>query len=223
MKLLIFCILLLFPSLVLASNCKNCHASTGININEEVIITAKKYLNVREATNNNDNPEIDKWLKNCGLGKGYSYCAAYTIYMYKLTFEEYKLKSPLPNYAGVARFAEYSIKHPFDFKVISTKKMKWGVDKPEVGDIISWGHGTSFKGFGYMGHQGITIIPLPNQKVNSIEGNTKAGDGGDQSGTIKGDMTYGHEGVYIRTRSLGLNSNFPILYFIRLQKRAYEI
>ena len=195
-KYLLILSLLLVPNLVFAESCKDCH-TVIIKMNEEVIVTARNYLGVREKTNHNDNTEIDKWLKNCGLGKGYSYCAAYTVYMYKETFEKYKLKSPLPNTAGVARFAEYSIKHPFDFKVISTKKMKWNIDQPQTGDLISWGHGRSFTSFNYMGHQGITIKPLPKTKVQSIEGNTKASEGGDQSGTKLGDFTGGQEGVYI--------------------------
>ena len=216
-------IIFLLPSFAFAS-CLDCHAIQTIKINEEVIKVAKEFSIVREKTNNNDDPEIDRWLKNCGLGKGYSYCAAFTVYMYKLTYERNGLKSPLPNIAGVANFANYANKHPFEFKMISTKKMNWGIDTPEAGDLISWKHGSSiFNGFGYMGHQGITIKPVPKLKVDAIEGNTKAGAGGDQSGTVKGDMRYGHEGVYYRTRGLGLDTTFPIMYFIRLNKRTYEL
>jgi hypothetical protein len=222
-QLLLFILVLIIPTNLWAT-CFDCHARDMVNINEEVVLTANKYLYVREATNNNDAPEIDKWLKVCGLGSGYSYCAAFTVSMYKETFEKFNLKSPLPRTAGVAKFAEYTIKRPFEFKVISTKKMNWGIDKPQVGDLVSWKRGSSiFNGFGYMGHQGITISPLPNMRVKAIEGNTKAGEGGDQSGTVKGDMKYGHEGVYVRERGLGLNSKFPIVYFIRLQKVQYEI
>lgn len=217
-------IFLLIPSIVLGQPCKDCHAVTTVNINEEVIITAKKFLYVREKTNNNDAPEIDLWLKNCGLGKGYSYCAAYSVYMYKLTFEQYMLKSPFPNTAGVASFAQYCTKHPFDFKVISIKKLKWGIDIVEPGDILSFKHGTSaFSGWNYMGHQGINIIQEKESKVLAIEGNTKPSNKGDQSGTVKGDMKTGQEGVYIRQRSFGTNSNFPIIYAIRLNKRIYNV
>jgi hypothetical protein len=217
-------LILLFPSICLGSICQNCHASEYVNINEEVVTVAKKYLYVREAKNRNDAPEITQWLKYCGVGKGESYCAAYTVSMYKEAFEKNGYKSPLPRYAGVARFAEYSIKHPFDFKVISIKKINWGVETIETGDLLSWKHGSSaFTGFGYKGHQGINELLLPNKNLNTIEGNTKAGAGGDQSGSELGNMKYGHEGVYERTRSFGLKSTFPIMYAIRLNKRVYEI
>lgn len=220
LKVLLFFILFL-PSTLFAGECSTCHAEE-IKINEIVIKKAEKYLYVREKSNRNDAPEITQWLKYTGVGPGESYCAAYTVSMYKEAFEEYFLKSPLPRYAGVARFAEYCIKHPFDFKVISTKKLIWGVDTIEIGDIASWKHGKAqFTGFGYKGHQGIILYADENHNVYTIEGNTKAGPGGDQSGTVKGDMKYGHEGVYKRTRRFDLNTNFPIVYIIRLNKRVY--
>jgi hypothetical protein len=222
MKVLLFLIAFL-PTVAFAGQCKDCHA-IEVKINESVIETSRKYSNVREATNNNDSPEIHIWQKNTGIGKTDPYCAAFTVSMYKDTFAEYKLKSPVPMIGGVANFAAYATKHPFDFKMISTKKMNWGIDKPEIGDFVSWKHGSSaFTGFNYKGHQGLVVAPKPNMTVDTVEGNTKAGNGGDQSGTIKGDMTYGHEGVYFRNRPLALNSNFPIMYFIRLNKRTFTL
>lgn len=198
-----------------------CHP-TETKVNEEVIKVGEKYLYVREATNNNDAPEIDKWLKNCGLGSGYSYCQAYVASMYKDTFSKYNLKSPFPMYAGVAKFAEYCSNRPLTFKVISTKKMTWGVDKPEIGDVASWKHGSSkFTGFNYKGHAGL-VLSSDSKYVYTIEANTKGVDGGDQSGTVLGDMTYGHEGVYKRKRTLGLTSDFPIMFFIRLNQRTID-
>jgi hypothetical protein len=188
MKLKFLTILFLFLPTVSFANCKDCHI-VSVNINEEVITTAKKYLGVKELTNNNDSPEIDKWLKNCGLGKGFSYCAAYSVYMFKETFESYGLKSPLPNTAGVAKFAQYTIKHPFEFKVISTKKINWGIDAPEKGDVILWRHGSSINsGFDFLGHQGILISTNKDKTLNTIEGNTSSSDKGSQDGRELGNM-----------------------------------
>jgi hypothetical protein len=217
-------LLLLLPSLSLGATCTDCHASEFVNINEKVIEVAMKYKNVREKKNNNDDPKITEWLKFCYVGPGESYCAAYTVSMYKEAFESIMLKSPFPRCAGVARFAEYCVARPFDFKVISTKKINWGIEQPEVGDLLSWKHGSSaFTGFGYKGHQGLAISSNKNKTINTIEGNTKAGEGGDQSGAEKGNMKFGQEGVYLRTRSISINSKFPIVYYIRLNKRQYEL
>jgi hypothetical protein len=219
MKFFLFLMVLLFPSILIASDCSECHKREKIKVNEEVITTAKHYLYVREKTNNNDAPEIDAWLKYVKSGKGNPYCAAYVVSMYRETYESYLLTSPLPRTALASNIADYASKHPFEFKLISTKKINWGVDKPNVGDIINWKHGSStFTGFGYKGHTGLTRYADAKMNVYTIEGNTKAGNGGDQSGTTKGDMTYGHEGVYERVRTLGLQSNFPIMVFIRITK-----
>ena len=198
------------------ANCYNCHA---INAGDAVIEHAKTYLYVREKTNNNDAPEINKWLKNCGLGSGYSYCAAFVSSMYKEIYEKQNKKSPWPMSAGVASFAQQCTKKPFEFKIVSTKKLQWGIDSVQPGDVISWKHGSSiFTGFNYLGHKGIGI-DNKGSIIHTIEGNTKAGPGGDQSGTVKGDMKYGHEGVYLRDRQLGLNTNFPIMFIIKPIKK----
>lgn len=212
MKLLVLSILLLTSSAY--AGCISCHAE-DFNPAKEVIAEAKKYTYVREKTNRNDAPEIDLWLKNCGLGKGYPYCQAFFNSMYKNVYERHNRKSPFPMYAGVARTAEYCIKNPMKFKVITTQKMVWGIDSPQQGDLASWKHGKAqFTGFGYQGHA--EIVDYSKFKdVYTIGANTKAGEGGDQSGTVKGDMKYGHEGVYARKRNININSTFPIVYFIR--------
>lgn len=214
MKLLVL-IILMFASTSYAS-CLDCHA-VEFNPENEAVEEAKKYLYVREKTNNNDAPEIDLWLKNCGLGKGHPYCQAFFVSMYKNIYEKHNKKSPYPMYAGVARVAQYCTNNPLKFKVISTKKINWGVDSPKKGDLASFKHGKAqFNGFGYKGHAEM-VDYAKFKDVYTIGANTKAGEGGDQSGTVKGDMTYGHEGVYARKRNINIDSTFPIVYFIRIK------
>lgn len=200
------------------ASCIDCHA---FDKNEEVIKLAKTYRYVREYKNNNDAPEIDKWLKNCGVGRGEPYCQAFYVNMWKDLYTMNNLgKSPYPMYAGVARVAEYCINHPFQYKVITTKKMLWTNDKPKQGDLASWKHGKAqFTGFGYKGHAGFVDKIDDKKNIYTVEGNTKEGEGGDQSGTVKGDLRYGHEGVYQRIRTIDIYSNFPIVYFIRLKEK----
>lgn len=212
-KLLVI-LLILVPSAF--AECFECHP---VDAGNAVIMTAEKYLYVRERTNNNDAPEIDKWLKVTKTPKRSSYCASFVSSMFKETYESYNKKSPWPLTAGVSNFAEYCSKRPFEFKMVSTKKLKWGIDTVEPGDVISWKRGSSiFTGFGYLGHKGIGIKNVK-QNIYTIEANTKAGKGGDQSGSVVGDMTYGHEGVYKRKRQLGLNTNFPIIFIIKPIKK----
>lgn len=200
-------ILLLLPSLAF-----------GDFVNKEVIKVAKSYSYVREKTNNNDAPEIDVFLKYARASKGDPWCAAFVTFCYKEAYEKYNRKSPVPRYASVSAITEYATKHPFEFKVISTKAINWNVDHPIIGDMVSWKHGSSvFTGFGYKGHFGLDENYDEARNVYTIEGNTKAGAGGDQSGTVKGNMKYGHEGVYERVRRMDLKSNFPIMFFVRIR------
>lgn len=208
-------IIFLFLTSTAYAECGKCHASE-FKPQEEVITEAKKYLYVREKTNRNDAPEIDLWLKNCGLGKGYPYCAAFTASMYKNIYKKHNKKSPYPMNASASQTALYCIKNPLKFKVITSKAINWGVSKPLKGDVIIWMRGKAqFTEFGFKGHEGITDYVMF-KDIYTIEGNTKAGEGGDQSGTVLGDMKYGHEGVYQRKRNININSKFPIVYFIRL-------
>ena len=45
--------------------------------------TYSSYIGVREATGNNDGPEVESFLKSTGLGKGYAWCAAYVNFCHK--------------------------------------------------------------------------------------------------------------------------------------------
>lgn len=187
---ILFLILLLLPI--------NCNAFKFIP-SQEVVLVAEQYLDVRERTNHNDNPIITKWLKNCGLGAGNSYCSAAVVSWYKETYEKNNQKSPYPMYASVARFASHCVKNQLNFKVISTKKMQWNIDGPQQGDIVSFKHGSStFSGFNYKGHMEL-LAYVNDKKLDTIGANTKMGEGGDQSGSELGDLTYGLEGVYQRT------------------------
>jgi hypothetical protein len=123
---------LIFFLIFITNNCFALNLETGS------IIIAKKYNYVREKTNNNDAPEIDQWLKNCGLGKGNPYCASYIASIKKETYENEGKKSPWPMIGSVSMFANYCNKRPFDFKLISTKKLQWNIDSVQPGDVISW-------------------------------------------------------------------------------------
>lgn len=41
-------------------------------------------MGVREATGKNDGAAVEKYLKACGLGKGYAWCAAFIAWDYKV-------------------------------------------------------------------------------------------------------------------------------------------
>lgn len=64
--------------LVLACFCANGQS----NLRQRVIDTALSQVGVREATGHNDGVAVEKYLKVCGLGKGYAWCAAFVSWIY---------------------------------------------------------------------------------------------------------------------------------------------
>jgi len=198
--------------------CLECHAQV-VNIPSEAVKVAKKYTYVREKKNDNRGPEIDSWHKRFGIPYGNPYCAMFALSSYMEVYESVLLSSPLPKYARVATFTKWATNNPLTVKTITPKQILLGIDKPKAGDIICWMHGNSKSAgsFDWNGHMGIE--QSWNGKENlTVEGNTKPGPGGDQTGRTKGDLKYGLDGVYERKRGLGIGTNFPILYFVRLQK-----
>lgn len=184
----------------------------------EVLSVADSYKHVAEKTNNNDHSDITKFLKYNGLGPGYAWCQAYTNYVYYEAFLRNNTKTPFPKFASCARFAKYCMNQPLTIKTYTSKQVLMGAYTPVPGDIASFKHGpfVTKETFSYNGHVGIvTAFDKKTFTVYTIEGNTKPGPGGDQRGTTKGDTKYGHDGVYVRSRKIGLTTKFPILYFIK--------
>ena len=66
--LILLCFLFLFSNNSLANNC--------------LIKTAESQVGVVEKTGNNDGVQVEAYLKTVGLGKGYSYCAAFVKWVF---------------------------------------------------------------------------------------------------------------------------------------------
>lgn len=56
----------------------------GIELRKQVIDTALSQIGVRELSGKNDGVAVEKYLKVCGLGKGYAWCAAFISWVYKV-------------------------------------------------------------------------------------------------------------------------------------------
>lgn len=126
---------------------------------------AKSYVGVKEKTGNNDGKEVELFLKSVGLGKGYSWCAA---------FVSYCIKNSNSNYRPLSAVAQ---------KFITKKSIKAEINtKLDSGIYVAvWKRGAT-----PYGHIGI----VEKQEANifhTIEGNTSAGAKGSQS---NGDGVY---------------------------------
>lgn len=136
---------------------------------------ADTQLFVREKTNNNDGKEVEEYLKLVGLGKGYSWCAAFVYWSFQKAADELKLKNPLPKTAGVLNHWEI------------TKGQKL-IQNPEEGDIFIMDFG------GGHGHTGL-VTEAKNGRIYTVEGNTSADP------TYAGEDRNGN-GVFERNRPM---------------------
>lgn len=224
--LIIICLLSFFYSTTAFPSCGDCHAATTVMINEVAVEKAKTYLHVREKKNDNRSPEIDKFHRLYGLPYGNPWCMMFVGNSYYEAFTTYNMRSPIPKIARVCLVAKYASNRPLEFKTISTKKLVWGADRLEMGDMVIFKHGqmTNVDTFSWDGHIEIGISES-NKKYNCIGGNTKPKkvDGADETGRTIGKTNLGLDGVYIRERTLGLNTNFPIVYIIRLTNRKITL
>lgn len=166
---------------------------------------AHKYLNVRERTNHNDAPEIDRFLAYLGLPKGLSWCAAYSIYCYKEASDELNVKQPLPKYGRVAMLWEACQRNPLRYKAFTADQVRMGSVALKAGDLPIFANGTIRNG-DFNGHTGLVESQLSNVKMHTIEGNTASGNTGNQR---EGN------GVYERTRTI-TPGNFRIIGFCRV-------
>ena len=184
------------------------NTAQAVGIKEQSIVCAEKYLNVREYTNNNDHPEIDKMLAYLGLPKRLSWCAAFVLTSYKDAAEILKVKQPLPKYGRVASLWEYCKKNPIRYKTFTAEQVRLGLVKLQAGDVIIWKHG-DVKNGDFNGHTGLNISQINLTHIWTIEGNTLPNTSGNSGNQREGG------GVYKRDRYIK-SGNFSIIGFVRV-------
>ena len=135
----------------------------------------KSQLWVREKTGNNDGPEVEKFLKSVGLGKGYSWCMAFVFWAHNKTAEDLKIPLLTPKTAGVLECLRRAKKY-----VIT------GAPLPGDQFIMDFGGGH--------GHTGVVTL-TKDKYIYTVEGNTAADP------SYKGEDREGN-GVFERNRPI---------------------
>jgi hypothetical protein len=214
LRMAIWTLCCLLPSTAIASQ-----------FDDEILFVASQYLYVREINNANNHPEIDKWLKYCGLnnqakirktGSGYSYCASYGCYVIYETYKANGLPTPFFNSAGCADILNRAKRDKYTYRVIKPKDVFIGAIKLEPSDIVIWSHNKNSE-YSWNGHFGLVVNQINNNEFKSIEGNTVGSNADlDQREQQKGSKNVG--GVYYKKRKIGLGTTeFPVEGFIRIQ------
>lgn len=208
-----FLLFFIYAVEVQASDCYICHVKTNTYLQKKltfqdlVLINAEKYLYVRELTNNNDAPEIDKFLTYLGLPKHLPWCSAYVVYVCKEAADSLQIKNPIFRTGKVSSLWEFSQENELRYKTFDSEEVLSGEIKLTKSDIPIWASGL-IKNNDFSGHTGLVRYQINKDKFATIEGNTTPGD--------KGNQREGG-GVYERERKLAIGSKFQVLGFIRVR------
>lgn len=142
-----------------------------------VVQTYNSQVGVRELTGNNDGKEVEMYLKSCGLGKGYSWCAAFV----KWCFSQCGI--PTPGMNAWAATAQSS--------VLIYKNGKF-LSEPQPADVFTiWSISAK-----RVSHTGFHDHRINTSFYNTVEGNTNDG------GSANGDGVYRRKRSYNQTHTL---------------------
>lgn len=120
---------------------------------DETIKIATTQLGVQEVPKgSNAGPQVEQYLKSVGLSKGYAWCMAFVFWCVSEASRKKGIVNPLKKTAGVS--------NQWNLSVLLHQTV------PQAGDvfIMEFGHGE--------GHTGLVEKVLPNNMIQTIEGNT---------------------------------------------------
>ena len=141
-------------------------AAPPINIAVQTVKTIYlSQVGVRELTGHNDGKTVEMYLQNCGLGKGYPWCAAFV----KWTYDKAKVNNFMTGAAASAHNGKnLCFYHHKFFK------------EPDSGDAFT----LYFVKLGRIGHTGFYNKRVSSSIYQSVEGNTN------EAGSREGDGVY---------------------------------
>lgn len=129
-------------------------------LSEKILEIAITQLGVQEVPkNSNAGPQVEKYLKSVGLGKGYSWCMAFVYWCAREASIQVEVPNTLFKTGGVL--------------AMWNARPLLRVKTPQAGDIMILDYG------GGLGHTGI-VEKVSGTKVHTIEGNTN--DNGSREG-----------------------------------------
>lgn len=122
------------------------------NLSKKTLEIAISQIGVQEIPkNSNAGPDVEKYLKSVGLGKGYSWCMAFVYWCVVEASLKTAIKNPLKKTGGV--LAMWNACPALRVKV------------PQAGDIMILDYGRG------LGHTGI-VEKVAGNDIHTIEGNT---------------------------------------------------
>ena len=126
--------------------------------------------NVREH-GRNAGPDVEKYLRSCGLGPGYYWCAAYITWCHR------QAGLPVPRASGAAR--NWFAGAPLYYQR-GSRGSRGSLDGARPGDVM----GLYYPNLGRIGHIGF-IDEVRDNVVITVEGNTGPDGGRDGDGVYR--------------------------------------
>lgn len=137
----------------------------------------RSQIGVREATGNNDGPEVEMYLRSTGLGKGNSWCAAFVHWC----FQQAHIPNTVTAWSPTAH-------NPNNIVWFQLKFQK----KPLPGDVLTLYSAS----LGRIHHTGFVDAEINTSLYQSVEGNTN------DNGSVNGDGVYERKRSYNTTYSI---------------------
>ena len=159
------------------------------NLNLELMNECAKWIGTKEDKKKGDNKgkEVEMFQKAVdGVARGEPWCMAFVQFCIKQIEEKHKIQCLV-----------HKSEHCMTVWRNSSSKV---VKSPEPGDLIIWRMGKTD-----LGHVGIVSKVLPNQRLETIEGNT-----GDSSSVERNG-----DGVFLKNRSFTGSEDMRVMGFIR--------
>ena len=196
----------------------------GTPYSTEIMDKAKTYLHVREATNNNDSPDIDQFLAYLGLPKGLAYCISFDIFCYGKVYEKHGRKCPVPKIGRCSTWLKSVKKDKYAYTVIDPKKVEYGAVKLKPAMFSIWSHNKKLYKAGtvdlydWAGHAELVDLQVTNVKYDTVGANTTGVDDiklqREQTGGIKKGGPVG--GVWKKHRNVSKLSSFATEAFVEV-------
>lgn len=172
----------------------------GAEVPTVAVESAAKHLGLRERTNNNDHPEIDKMLAYCGVPPRNSWCMAFVQWHYGQAATSLHTRNPLYRSARCYTVWRSAVDNPLRHYIIKPEEVLAGKKIP-VGAVAVWRSGSAARNRNWNGHTGLVLAQKSARLFVCREGNTMP--------SAKGNQREGG-GVYDRVRGYGLGTTFEV-------------
>ncbi|MVM33605.1 CHAP domain-containing protein [Spirosoma sp. HMF4905] len=144
----------------------------GATLTSRVLAIAKSQIGISEVPHgSNRGPQVDLYLKTCGLSPGYPWCSAWVYWCFQQASRQLGIKNPCPKSAGVLNMWALAGYKESGLKRLTSLQVE---DEPE---LVKPGMQFLMKFSATAGHTGLVESVGKGGLLTTIEGNTAQNTG----------------------------------------------